>query len=185
MENMPQSCFPLRPGVEWAYIAMDPIDSWPMTMRVGPRQEIEIEDMVTNEVRKEQAWLLERSDRDGKRQMFAVERSDGVQLIEQRPFGKPERKALVVTTDLRWAGEATWSQPEWYYELRTIGYRRAGEEEVIVAVGAFRCLKILLNEGEDGTIWLAPEIGIVRSVKPIEGLVNRYAIMELHSYAVP
>lgn len=184
METMLPSYFPLRPGVEWAYIAMDPIDSRSIVMRVGPPQEIEIEDMVTNEVRKEQAWTLERSDR--KQPMFAVDQSDGVQIIEPRLFGKPEREALVVTADLRWTGDATWSHAYWHYALETMSYRRAGEEEITVTVGTFRCLKILLNEGEDGTIWLAPEVGIVRSVKPIEGLEpTRYSVQELHSYVVP
>jgi hypothetical protein len=88
--------------------------------------------------------------------------------------------------DLRWTGEATWSHPEWHYALETMSYRRAGEEEITATVGTFRCLKILLNEGEDGTIWLAPEVGILRSVKPIEGLEpTRYSVQELHSYTVP
>jgi hypothetical protein len=64
-------------------------------------------------------------------------------------------------------------------------YRRVGREEVTVTAGRFECLKILLDEGETGTMWLAPGVGIVRSVGAIEGLApTRYLVLELHSYAV-
>jgi hypothetical protein len=128
--------------------------------------------------------VLEQSDREEPR--YAIARASGVEIVERRTFGDPSRRALVVSEDFRWDGPPDWSRPYWHDGLRTRRYRRAGEEDVTVSAGAFRCVKILLDEGETGTVWIAPGVGLVRSVGAIEGLApTRYLVLELHSYAVP
>jgi hypothetical protein len=178
------SYFPLRDGVSWVYSVTDPLQCRLLTVRVRPPVEIEAEDMLTHEVRRERAWVLEESERDAPH--YAVERDHGVEILRRRRFGTPERQALVVDDDLRWSGEAAWARPCWRYDLQTRRYRRAGDEEVTVTAGVFWCLKILLDEGETGTYWLAPGVGIVRSVGAIEGLVpQRFSVLELHSCILP
>jgi hypothetical protein len=176
---MVPSHFPLRDGLSWVYSVTDPITCRLITVRLLPPGEIEVADMLTGETRPEQAWFLEETERS--KQQFLLEREGGVQFLRERRFGRPERTGIVVTDDLRWAGEETWSHPGWHYSLETIRYRRAGEEEVIVTAGAFRCVKILVDEGERGTYWLAPGVGIIRSVGAIEGLApTRYSVVELY-----
>jgi len=171
--------FPLREGVRWNYSATDPMSCRLVTVRVRSTVEIEVGDMVTTGVRRERAWVLEES--DGERPHFVIEREHGVEFVRPRRFGKPEREAVVVTEDYRWGGAETWSHPVSHYVLGTRHYRRAGDEEVIVSAGRFRCLRILIDEGETGTVWLAPGVGIVRSVGVIEGLSpDRFSVLELH-----
>lgn len=181
---MPPNYFPLDEQAEWVYAVTDPMNSRLVTVSVHPPVEIEVEDIVAPGVRREVAWILRQSDRETL--TFAVEREHGVELLEKRRFGQPERHALVVTSDLRWAGDATWTRPVWHYDLQTRRYRRVGDEEVTVTAGRFQCLKILVDDGDSGTIWLAPEVGIVRTVSAIEGLdPQRYTVLELHSWRVP
>jgi len=171
--------FPLREGVSWNYSATDPISCRLVTVTVRSTVEIEVGDMVTRGTRRERAWVLEESDR--KEPHFVIEREHGVEFVRPRRFGKPEREAIVVTDEYRWSGEPTWSHPVSHYVIGTRSYRRAGDEEVTVSAGVFRCLKILLDEGKTGTVWLAPGVGIVRSVGVVEGLSpDRYSVIELH-----
>ena len=174
--------FPLRDGLRWNYSATDPMDCRLATLHVRPPVEIEVEDMLTGQARREQAWVLEQP--EGREHRYAVVREGGVQILRRRRFGKPERQAIVVTDEYRWEGGEAWSHPDWYYALTTRRYRRAGEEEITVSGGRFSCVKILLDEGEAGTVWLAANVGLVRSVHPVEGLdPTRYYVVELHSWS--
>jgi len=181
---MTASHFPLAPGVTWTYSVTDPIWCRLITWRVRKLLEIEVEDMLTGAVRREWAWTLEEP--GGEVYRFVIEREHGVEFLRRRRFGKPEREAIVVSEDYRWAGDECWSRPYWHYDLQTLRYRRVADEEVTVSAGVFRCLKILLDEGETGTVWLAPEVGIVRSVGEVKGLwPTRFEVLELHSYELP
>src|SRR5262245_47891509 len=181
---MTASHFPLAHGVTWTYAATNPISCQLVTLRVRTPLEIEVEDMLTGAVRGEWAWTLEDSGREVYR--FVIEREHGIEFLRRRRFGKPERQAIVVTEDYRWAGDECWSRPYWHYDLQTLRYRRVGDEEVTVSAGVFRCVKILLDEGETGTVWLAPGVGIVRTVGAVQGLwPARFEVLELHSYALP
>jgi hypothetical protein len=94
------------------------------------------------------------------------------------------RRPLVVTLDLRWAGDEAWSRPYWHYALQTRHFRRVGEEEVLVSAGRFRCLKIFVDEGEGGALWLAPGVGIVRSAAEVVSLFpTHYFTQELCGYS--
>jgi hypothetical protein len=201
------SHFPLHERVSWAYSVTDPMRCVLVTVRVRPPVEVETEDLDTHRVVRERLWVLEQSDREAP--SYAVERDHGVEILERCRIGESERRAVVVTQDehgagllerrragedrravvvtedLRWTGDESWSRKLPYRGAAVRRYRRAGTEEVTVSAGRFSCLKILLDEGETGTIWLAPEVGIVRSVGSIEGLYpTRFLVLELHSYAV-
>jgi hypothetical protein len=174
--------FPLRDGLFWNYSATDPMDCRMSTLHVRPPVEIEVEDMLTGQARREKAWVLEQP--EGREPRYAVEREGGVQILRRRRFGKPERQAIVVTDEYRWEGPETWSHPGWYYDLTTRRYRRVGREEITVSGGRFSCVKILINEGEAGTVWLAADVGLVRSVHAVEGTItDRYFVVELHSWS--
>jgi hypothetical protein len=113
-----------------------------------------------------------------------VEQDGGVQILRPRRFGRPERQAIVVTDEYRWEGAETWSHPDWWYAPTTRRYRRVDREEITVSGGRFSCVKILIDEGESGTVWLAAGVGLVRSVHPVEGLdPTRYFVLELHSWS--
>jgi hypothetical protein len=174
--------FPLRDALFWNYSATDPMDCRLSTLHVRPPVEIEVEDMLTGQAQREQAWVLEQP--EGRAPRYAVEREGGVQILRRRLFGKPERQAIVVTDEYRWDGPETWSHPDWYYALTTRRYRRVGQEEITVSGGRFSCVKILIDEGEAGTVWLAADVGLVRSVHAVEGLETaRYFVAELHSWS--
>jgi hypothetical protein len=178
-----------------------------VTVRVRPPVDVETEDLDTQAVVRERLWVLEHSDREAP--SYAVEREHGIEMLERCRIGASERRAVVVTQDdqgagilerrragedrqavvvtedLRFTGDDSWSRKLPYRGGARRRYRRAGLEEVTVTAGTFSCLKILLDDGETGTIWIAPEVGIVRSVGAIEGLdPTRYLVLELHSYAV-
>jgi hypothetical protein len=175
------SHFPLRDGLSWTYAVIEPFTCTLVTAELRPPVAIEVADMLTGDRRSERAWVLEQT--SGQRRQYVVERDCGVEILRERRFGKPETPGIVAVEGLRWAGEPSWSHPTWHYTLETIRYRRVGEEDVIVTAGAFRCIKILVDEGERGICWLAPDVGIVRSVGAIEGLTpTRYSVAELHSY---
>lgn len=175
------SCFPLGEGVTWAYAAIDPVLCLLTTVRVRPPIEIDVEDVLDGRKARERAWVLEQSDRDEPR--YAVARDGGVEIVERRTVGQPAHRALVVSEELRWEGPSEWSLRG---GLRTRRYRREGEEDVTVTAGRFRCQRILLDDGETGTVWIAPGVGLVRSVGAVEGLApTRYLVLELHSYVVP
>jgi hypothetical protein len=114
--------------------------------------------------------------------MYVVAREHGVEMVERKMLEKDTPLVLVVTGDLRWSGEPAWTLPVWHYALGTRRYRRADDEEITVPAGRFRCLKILLDEGTMGTVWLAPGVGFVRTIMEIEGLVDRYSVVQLHSW---
>lgn len=201
------SRFPLHERVSWAYAVTDPMRCQLVTVRVRPPEDIETEDLDTHTVARQRLWVLEHSDREAP--SYAVERDHGIEFLERCRIGESERRAVVVTQedhgggilerrragddrravvvteDLRWSGEESWSRALPYKGGAVRRYRRAGREEVTVTAGTFPCLKILLDDGETGTVWLAPEVGIVRSVGAIEGLdPTRYLVLELHSYSV-
>jgi hypothetical protein len=200
------SHFPLHDHATWAYAVTDPMRCQLVTVRVRPPIEIEIEDLETQAVARQSAWVLEQSDREAP--SYAIARDHGVEVLQQCRIGESERRAVVVTQDasggllerrrggedrravvitedLRFSGEESWSRKLPYGGGVVRRYRRVGREEVTVTAGRFECLKILLDEGETGTMWLAPGVGIVRSVGAIEGLApTRYLVLELHSYAV-
>jgi hypothetical protein len=201
------SHFPLHEHVTWAYAVTDPMRCQLVTVRVRPPVDIETEDLDTHAVSSRRAWVFEHSDRESP--SYAVEREHGVEILERCRIGESERRAVVVTQDggdagilerrrggedrraivitedLRLTGEESWSRRLPYRGGAVRRYRRAGREEVTVSAGRFECVKILLDEGETGTVWLSPEVGIVRSVGAIEGLApTRYLVIELHSYAV-
>jgi hypothetical protein len=201
------SHLPLHERVSWAYSVTDPMRCQLVTVRVRPPVDVETEDLETHRVVHERLWVLEQSDREAP--SYAVEREHGVEIFERCRIGESERRAVVVTQDehgtgllerrrasedrravvvtedLRWTGDESWSRKLPYRGAAVRRYRRAGTEEVTVSAGRFSCLKILLDEGETGTVWLAPEVGIVRSVGSIEGLYpTRFLVLELHSYAV-
>ena len=200
------SHFPLHEHVTWAYAVTDPMRCQLVTVRVRPPIEIETEDLDTQAVARQSAWVLEQSDREAP--SYAIARDHGVEVLQQCRIGESERRAVVVTQDasggllerrrggedrravvitedLRFGGEESWSRKLPYGGGVVRRYRRVGREEVTVTAGRFECLKILLDEGETGTMWLAPGVGIVRSVGAIEGLApTRYLVLELHSYAV-
>lgn len=201
------SRFPLHERVSWAYAVTDPMRCQLVTVRVRPPEDIETEDLDTHTVARQRLWVLEHSDREAP--SYAVERDHGIEFLERCRIGESERRAVVVTQedhgggilerrragddrravvvteDLRWSGEESWSRTLPYKGGAVRRYRRAGREEVTVTAGTFACLKILLDDGETGTVWLAPEVGIVRSVGAIEGLdPTRYLVLELHSYSV-
>ena len=207
VERMPPTHFPLGEHVSWAYAVIDPMRCELVTIRVRPRVEIEIEDLATQAVTKERAWVLEQSDRE--MPSYAIEREHGVDVLERCRIGESERRsvvvtqdqqgsgllerrragedrrAVVVTEDLRWTGDESWARKLPYRGGAVRRYRRAGHEDVTVTAGTFSCLKILLDDGDTGTIWIAPGVGIVRSVGTVEGLdPARYLVLELHSYAV-
>lgn len=196
---------PLRDGVSWAYAITDPMRCELVHVRVRPPVEIEVEDLDTRAVARERAWLLDRSDREAP--TYAVAREHGVELLERCRIGESERRAVVVTQDLQRAGllerrrsdaerqavvvtedlrvtgDDTWSRTLPYRGSAVRRYRRAGLEEVTVTAGRFSCHTILLDEGDTGTVWVAPGVGIVRSVEAIEGLhPPRYLVIELHSH---
>ena len=200
------SHFPLHEHATWAYAVTDPMRCQLVTVRVRPPIEIETEDLDTQAVARQSAWVLEQSDREAP--SYAIARDHGVEVLQQCRIGESERRAVVVTQDdsggllerrrggedrravvitedLRFGGEESWSRKLPYGGGVVRRYRRVGREEVTVTAGRFECLKILLDEGETGTMWLAPGVGIVRSVGAIEGLApTRYLVLELHSYAV-
>jgi hypothetical protein len=200
------SHFPLHERATWAYAVTDPMRCQLVTVRVRPPIEIETEDLDTQAVVREKAWVLEQSDREAP--SYAIERAHGVEVLQHCRIGESggrsvvvtpgtgdtgllerrrgeDRRAVVVTEDLRFAGEASWSRTLPYRGGAVRRYRRAGTEDVTVSAGRFECLKILLDEGGTGTIWLAPGVGIVRSVGAIEGLdPTRYLVLDLHSYRV-
>jgi len=200
------SHFPLHEHATWAYAVTDPMRCQLVTVRVRPPIEIETEDLDTQAVVRQSAWVLEQSDREAP--SYAIARDHGVEVLQQCRIGESERRAVVVTQDasggllerrrggedrravvitedLRFGGEESWSRKLPYGGGVVRRYRRVGREEVTVTAGRFECLKILLDEGETGTMWLAPGVGIVRSVGAIEGLApTRYLVLELHSYAV-
>jgi len=201
------SLFPLHERVSWAYAVTDPMRCELVTVRVHSPVEVETEDLDTHAVVRERLWVLEHSDREAPR--YAVERDHGIEVLERCRIGESERRAVVVTQDdqgvgflerrragedrravvvtedLRWTGDESWSRKLPYRGAAVRRYRRAGLEDVTVTAGRFSCVKILLDEGETGTIWLAPGVGIVRSVGAIEGLdPTRFLVLELHSYAV-
>jgi hypothetical protein len=202
----PMSYFPLGEQVTWTYAVTDPMRCELVTVRVRPPMDIETEDLDTHVVVRERLWVLEHSDREAP--SYAAERDHGIEILERCRIGESERRAVVVTRgdqgagilerrqagddrravvvteDLRWTGDESWSRKLPYRGGAVRRYRRAGHEDVAVTAGTFACLKILLDEGDTGTIWLAPEVGIVRSVGAIEGLApTRYLVLELHSFA--
>jgi hypothetical protein len=199
------SHFPLHEHATWAYAVTDPMRCQLLTVRVRPPIEIETEDLDTHAVVRERVWVLEQSDREAP--SYAIERPRGVEVLQRCRIGESERRAVVVTKgagdasllerrrggedrhavvvteDLRFTGEESWSRRLPYRGGAARRYRRAGVEEVTVSAGRFECVKILLDEGETGTVWLAPGVGIVRSVGSIEGLdPTRYLVLDLHSY---
>lgn len=201
------SRFPLHERVSWAYAVTDPMRCQLVTVRVRPPVDVETEDLETHAVAQQRLWVLEHSDREAP--SYAVERDHGIEILERCRIGESERRAVVVTRDedgagilerrraaedrravvvtedLRFTGDESWSRKLPYKGGAVRRYRRAGPEEVTVSAGRFSCVKILLDEGDTGTVWLAPEVGIVRSVGAIEGLYpTRYLVLELHSYAV-
>jgi hypothetical protein len=174
--------FPLRDGLSWTYTATDPLESRLSSVQVRSPVEIDVEDMLTGRARREQASVLEQPEERAPR--YAVELEGGVQILRRRRFGRPERQAIVVTDEYRWEGEETWSHPDWNYHPTTRRYRRVGQEEITVSAGRFWCVKILLDEGETGTVWLAEGVGLVRSVHAVEGLdPTRYFVLELHGWS--
>jgi hypothetical protein len=200
------SYFPLRVGASWAYAVIDPMRCQLVTVHVRPPVEIEAEDLESGAIVRERAFVLEQSDREAP--SYAVTRGHGVEVLQrcrvgesgrrsavvthdagalgllERRRGGEDRRAVVVTDDLRWTGDESWSRKLPYQGGAVRRYRRAGHEDVTVTAGTFACLKILLDEGETGTVWLAPDVGIVRSVGSIEGLdPTRYLVLELHSFA--
>jgi hypothetical protein len=200
------SHFPLHERLSWAYAVTDPMRCQLVTVRVRPPVDIETEDLDTRAVVRRRLWVLEHSDREAP--SYVAERDQGVEFLERCRVGESERRsvvvtqgdpgagilerrrdgevrqAVVVTEDLRFTGDESWSRMLPYRGGAVRRYRRAGHEDVTVTAGSFACLKILLDEGDTGTIWLAPEVGIVRSVGAIEGLApTRYLVLELHSYA--
>lgn len=200
------SHFPLHENATWSYAVTDPMRCQLVTVRVRAPLEIETEDLDTQTVARRSAFVLEQSDREAP--SYAIARGDGVEILQQCRIGESERRAtvvtqdersgllerrqggegrraVVVTEDLRFTGEEAWSRKLPYAGGAVRRYRRAGREEVTVTAGRFECLKILLDEGETGTLWLAPGVGIVRSVGAIEGLApTRYLVLELHSYHI-
>jgi len=143
---------------------------------VEPQVELEVEDLVTHAVRPQRAWVLR--EEDAPALTFAAEREDGIQFFRERHLGAPERRAVVLKQELRWGGEPTWLVPSLHYSLQMRQYRRAGEEDVLVPAGRFRCLKILVDDGETGAVWLAPGVGTVREAFLVEG-VDRYSVVDL------
>jgi hypothetical protein len=201
------SFFPLHERVSWAYAVTDPMRCQLVTVRVLPPVDVETEDLDTRAVVQQRLWVLAHSDREAP--SYAVERDHGIELLEQCRIGGSERRAVVVTQDargagilerrqagedrravvvtedLRLTGDESWSRTLPYRGSAVRSYRRVGLEEVTVTAGRFSCHKILLDEGETGTVWFAPGVGIVRSVGSIEGLhPPRYLVLELHSYTV-
>lgn len=198
---------PLHERVSWAYAVTDPMRCTLVTVRMRPPVDVETEDLDTHAVVRERLWVLEHSDREAP--SYVVERDHGIEFLERCRIGESERRAVVVTQDdqgagllerrhagedrravvvtedLRFTGDESWSRKLPYRSGAVRRYRRAGVEEVTVSAGRFSCLKILLDEGDTGTVWLAPEVGIIRSVGAIEGLdPTRYLVLELHSYDV-
>jgi hypothetical protein len=172
------SYFPLREGASWVYVVSSPLQKI-IKVVVEPQMEIEVEDLVTHVTRPERAWVL-RED-DAREPIYAVVGEHGVQILRTRRFGAPSHTAIVVHEDLRWGGAPTWSRPSLSYgHLATLRYERVGEEDLIVTAGRFRCLKILIDEGEVGAVWLAPGVGIVREAHLLEG-IDRYSVVELGS----
>jgi hypothetical protein len=175
-----------------------------VTVHARAPVEIEAEDLESGAVVREPAWVLEQSDREAP--SYAVARAQGVEILQRCRVGESGRRsvvmqdntgagmldrrqggevrhAVVVTEDLRFTGDESWSRKLPYKGGALRRYRRAGREDVTVTAGTFSCLKILLDEGETGTIWLAPDVGLVRSVGSIEGLdPTRYLVLELHSF---
>lgn len=201
------SHFPLHENATWSYTVTDPMRCQLVTVRVRPPIDIETEDLDTQAVVRERVWVLEQSDREAP--SYAIERAHGVEVLQRcrigesggrsvvvtpgtgdtglldRRRGGGDRRAVVVTEDLRFTGETSWSRTLPYRGGAVRRYRRAGVEQVTVSAGRFECLKILLDDGETGTVWLAPGVGIVRSVGAIEGLdPTRYLVLDLHSYRV-
>jgi hypothetical protein len=200
------SYFPLHEPATWAYAITDPMRCQLVTVRLRPPVELDTEDLETQAVRRERVWVLEHSDREAP--SYALERAHGVEILQECRIGESERRAvvvtqddrsgfldrrrsgedrraIVVTEDLRFAGAESWSRKLPYAGGAVRRYRRAGREEVTVTAGRFDCLKILLDDGEAGTIWLADGVGLVRSVGAIEGLApTRYLVLELHSYHI-
>ena len=175
---MPPSYFPLRVGASWVYTVASPFQRI-VKVSVEPQTEIEVEDLATNVTRPERAWVL-RED-DAQEPIYAVVGEHGVRILRTRRFGTPSHTAIVLQEDLRWGGAPTWSRPSLYYgHLSTVRYERVGEEDLIVTAGRFRCLKILIDEGEAGAVWLAPGVGIVREAHILEG-IDRYSVVELGS----
>ena len=171
------SFFPLREGLTRHYCLATTVLVEQFDIRVGPQVEIDVTDMVGGGDHTVRAWTLEQG---STRPRFAVEQTDGVQIFERRTFGEPAREALVMTVDWRWKGEPAWSHPTWHYSLGKMSYRRAGEEDITVTAGAYRCIKILLDDGDSGAVWLAQGVGLIRSVGRIEGLnPARYSVIEL------
>jgi hypothetical protein len=172
--------FPLDERARWVYAVTDPMGSRFLTVTAEAPVEVEITDVVTRQRRRERAWVLRQSDRPTL--MYAVQHENGIEMIERRMLEKDTPLVLVVTGDLRWSGERSWTLPVWHYALGTRRYRRDEDEEITVPAGSFRCVKILVEEGMQGTIWLAPGLGFVRTITEIEGLVDRYSVVQLHSF---
>jgi hypothetical protein len=162
------------------YAVTDPLGSRFLTVTIEPPVVIEVIDLVTRERRWEQAWVLRQSDRE--QPMYVVPREQGVEMVERRMLEKDTPSVLVVTGDLRWSGERSWTLPVWHYALGTRRYHRAEDEQITVPAGSFRCVKILLEGGTQGTIWLAPGVGFVRTILEIEGLDDVYSVVQLHSW---
>lgn len=198
---------PLHERVSWAYAVTDPMRCLLVTVRVHPPVEVETEDLDTRAVARQRLWRLEHSDRDVP--SYVAERDHGVEFLEQCRIGgagsrsvvvtqtdraagllerrkaPDERRAVVVTEDLRFSGDESWSRTVPYRDSAVRRYRRVGLEEVTVTAGTFSCHKILLDEGATGTVWFAPGVGLVRSVGAIEGLdPTRYLVLELHSHTL-
>src|SRR6185295_4388455 len=176
--RVPPCYFPLREGASWVYVVASPLQKI-IKVSVEPQMEIEVEDLVTHVVRPERAWVL-RED-DAQEPIYAVVGEYGVQILRTRRFGAPSHTAIVVHEDLRWGGAPTWSRPAlstYGNHPTTVQYRRVGEEDLLVTGGRFRCLKILIDEGEAGAVWLAPGLGIVREAHILEG-IDRYSVVEL------
>jgi hypothetical protein len=178
---VPAPYFPLRDGMTWIYSVTGPVIQRIFKAWIEPQVDIEIEDLGTRAVRSARAWVLR--EEDAPKLTYAVESEHGVQFLRERHLDKPDRKAIVVTSDLRWGGAPTWTRPTYHYTLGTERCRREPEEEeVTVTAGRFRCLKILLDDGETGAVWLARDVGIVREVSVIDGLESlRYSVLELHT----
>jgi len=175
---VPDPYFPLAEGVGWIYAETGPVIQRIFKIRVEPQVELEVEDLVTHAVRPRRAWVLR--EEDAPKPIYAAAGEEGIEFFRKRHLSAPERQAVVLKQDLRWAGESSWSVPFLHYSLRMQQYRRAGEEDVLVPAGRFRCLKILADDGETGAVWLAPGVGIVREAFLVDGLDrDRYCVVDL------
>src|SRR5262245_21416824 len=62
MDRVPDPYFPLRDRLTWVYAVSGPVIQKIFKVRVEPQVEVAVEDLVTHDVRSEQAWVLREDD---------------------------------------------------------------------------------------------------------------------------